>query len=1149
MSFSLFFHFILTKYLFISGKTDAAGFKRYVTGGGLFAKQWGMPPEDGFDSVQQEMKKYRQQCVFSKSEGRTCMAKRKVLAVLLSMTLAAEMPLAVMASEEDISYEEEASGSVEAGEETDVLEAASGEEDASGEETISLETGDEETESNEEPSQEGAETESQDEGASAEAASEAGNGETATEEAESVEMSSTDETEDVEVSSAEETEDVETAVSEEESLILDEVLDETDLVDETLTGDSTNLLNADGSYSINLDGPSSIDGYVTVSEADGVKTIAITANGSYTLTGTAANTCISVAGGVEATITLYGAVINGSNYDGEGIEAVLACGEGAKVSLVLEGTNRLLCNKANEAMENAILGSKSGSLTISGSGTLAISDTADDAIKFKKGTVNIEGGSVSISDCYGDGIKAENANIKAGTLSITDCYGDGVQAENIDISGGSTTIETVYETASTQYYTSGTSSVTNMNTIWESGDSKYERVNVDVGSHKALKGGTKASTTYIKGTSEAEDSEEASGGITISGGTVEVDTTAAGVKANKATGYTATSSGVYIIGSPDDGIHSNNTLSITGGIIEVAASDDGITAGSTLSITGTPTINITDSYEGMEGGTIIIGESGSSTGPNISIDANDDGINASSKTVTYTYDSEDDLENDINYVKMSTSQDGNTCTIYSGKVQVEIDSENEKSRTLNGTTIKYTASGDGIDCNGSLDIEGGKVFVFGQSTGDNTPIDVDDSFTLAKEAKVLAAGAAGQGDGSLPSKGAGAYITYTGTGNTATAKTPGSSSTNLLNADVLDEGPGENGMAGPGGSMAGGPEGGTAGGPGGNESATIAAGTVFTVSDSTSTLISKKLPYAAGFVLYASPNMTAGSTYSISTSGTEVSSLDTEETETDSGSGTSSDSGSGTSSDSGSSTSTAVSIAKATITGISSKTYTGSKITQSAKVVVNGTTLKEGTHYTVSYSNNVNAGTATMKITGKGSYTGTVTKTFKITAKSVTPAVTLSTRTFIYNGKVREPAVTVKVGGQKLAASNYSVAYSSGHKNVGSYTATVTLKNNYSGKNTAAYVIKPKGTALKSLKGGTRSFTAIWNKQAAQTTGYQIQYSRNKKFTSSSTARIKKSSVTKRVVKKLTSGKAYYVRIRCYKTVGKKTYYSNWSKTATVKTQ
>ena len=57
---------------------------------------------------------------------------------------------------------------------------------------------------------------------------------------------------------------------------------------------------------------------------------------------------------------------------------------------------------------------------------------------------------------------------------------------------------------------------------------------------------------------------------------------------------------------------------------------------------------------------------------------------------------------------------------------------------------------------------------------------------------------------------------------------------------------------------------------------------------------------------------------------------------------------------------------KATVSGISTKAFTGKNITQSITVKYNGKTLKKGTDYTVSYSNNKKIGIATVKIAGKG---------------------------------------------------------------------------------------------------------------------------------------------------------------------------------------
>ena len=65
--------------------------------------------------------------------------------------------------------------------------------------------------------------------------------------------------------------------------------------------------------------------------------------------------------------------------------------------------------------------------------------------------------------------------------------------------------------------------------------------------------------------------------------------------------------------------------------------------------------------------------------------------------------------------------------------------------------------------------------------------------------------------------------------------------------------------------------------------------------------------------------------------------------------------------------------------------------------------------------------------------------------------------------KVKKPSVTVKDGSTKLAASQYTVTYASGRKNVGKYNVKVTLKGNYSGSKTVAFKINPKGTSLKTL--------------------------------------------------------------------------------------
>lgn len=166
------------------------------------------------------------------------------------------------------------------------------------------------------------------------------------------------------------------------------------------------------------------------------------------------------------------------------------------------------------------------------------------------------------------------------------------------------------------------------------------------------------------------------------------------------------------------------------------------------------------------------------------------------------------------------------------------------------------------------------------------------------------------------------------------------------------------------------------------------------------------------------------------------------------------------------------------------------------------------------------------------------------------PKVKLSTTKYTYSGKTRMPSVTVTQDGKKLSAKDYTVSYASGRKNVGKYAVKVTLKSNK--KSTTAYfTINPKGTSLKSLKKGKKSFTANWKKQATQTTGYQVQYSKSKKFTGKTT-KVKTVSGEKKTSKKITKlskKKTYYARVRTYKTVKGVKYYSPWSKAKKVKTK
>ena len=95
---------------------------------------------------------------------------------------------------------------------------------------------------------------------------------------------------------------------------------------------------------------------------------------------------------------------------------------------------------------------------------------------------------------------------------------------------------------------------------------------------------------------------------------------------------------------------------------------------------------------------------------------------------------------------------------------------------------------------------------------------------------------------------------------------------------------------------------------------------------------------------------------------------------------------------------------------------------------------------------------------------------------------------------------------------------------------------------------KFKGTSISSFRNAKKSFTVKW-KKISNVSGYVVEYSNSKKFKKAKSVKIKKAKTVKTTVKNLKAKKKYYVRIKTYKTVKGRDYYSKWSKTKTVKTK
>ena len=95
--------------------------------------------------------------------------------------------------------------------------------------------------------------------------------------------------------------------------------------------------------------------------------------------------------------------------------------------------------------------------------------------------------------------------------------------------------------------------------------------------------------------------------------------------------------------------------------------------------------------------------------------------------------------------------------------------------------------------------------------------------------------------------------------------------------------------------------------------------------------------------------------------------------------------------------------------------------------------------------------------------------------------------------------------------------------------------------------LKLKKTKLSSAKSTKRkTFTTTWKKTGGNS-GWQVQYSTNKKFRSGVRTVNLKSSNTRLTVRNLKNRKKYYVRVRSYKKVGKQTWYSGWSNIKCIK--
>lgn len=422
------------------------------------------------------------------------------------------------------------------------------------------------------------------------------------------------------------------------------------------------------------DSSATAKGKYTGYEIDGTD-VSITAAGTYVFSGDCDNGSITVKKGVTGvTIVLNSLTL--TNDD----SAAITLNKTAEASLIAAaGTTNTVADTEGSSDENAAVKVKSGAaLAIGGKGTLTVDGNAKNGIKgAADAVITVAEGKLNIN-AANDGLSCDDElNITGGTLNIT-AGGDAVKASP--------------DTDDTE--NPDTTSIGNV----------------------VISGGTLT-------LSAAEDGIQADGDLTISGGTFHVKTNggytttltddSASCKGFKAGGALIVTGGTLTVDSADDALHAGTDVTISGGTLTLATGDDGVHADNDLVIgtkgassTSTPRINITASYEGLEGTTVTV-YSG-----DIDVAASDDGVNAASST-------------------LGERSDKYAINIAGGDLYID-------------------AGSDGLDSNNDINITGGKVEVYGADAVMDAAIDYDGTFTLS--------GGTLFGAGMEPSAGTQAYI-------------------------------------------------------------------------------------------------------------------------------------------------------------------------------------------------------------------------------------------------------------------------------------------------------------------------------------------------------------------------------------------------------
>lgn len=489
-----------------------------------------------------------------------------------------------------------------------------------------------------------------------------------------------------------------------------------------------------------------LDGDSASADSDSVQisgsTVTLTEEAVYVISGTLDDGMIIVDADDTAKLQL---VLDGADITSQTC-APLYILEADKVFVTLaDGSENTLSNGGtftaiDDNNIDAVIFSKQD-LTFNGSGSLAVNSPAGHGIVCKDDLV-ITGGAYTVTSSSHALDANDSVRITGETTLTANAGKDGIHSENNDdtslgfiyISGGTLDVASEGDGISAASYMQiegGTFKILagggSENGTMESSDNWGDfgggrgggrgGMGGDPGSPGSGNPGSTSSGDSARNDAASSNAAVTTAAVTAVTDSTTIDTTdtddgSTSMKGIKATGDMLISGGKFTIDSADDGIHSNASVTVDGGDFEIASGDDGFHADEALTVVS-GTINITESYEGLEALDLRI------EGGDIALVASDDGLNAAGGTdASGTEGGRDGM--------FGGGHGGMGGDPHAGGM-----SSSNGTIVISGGTLDITASGDGIDANGSLEITGGYVTVEGPTQGDTATLDYDTTATIS----------------------------------------------------------------------------------------------------------------------------------------------------------------------------------------------------------------------------------------------------------------------------------------------------------------------------------------------------------------------------------------------------------------------------------